>query len=134
MQTQQKESDAKAKAAREKLEADAELVALKKAVTDAQTAYKTKYDEKAKASADIAGAVKASDEVRAKMAEADKKIIEIRLADNPDVGKLKSRIRELEDKIAAMKKAEDEKRAAAKKDKPKKEDKKPEPKTPDAKK
>jgi DNA repair exonuclease SbcCD ATPase subunit len=119
VETQRKEVEGKIKEAYKAIEANAELVALKKKAEEAQAAWKAKYEELVKANTAIADMNKARDTAGAAINEANAKLIQIRLADNKEVADLKAKVAALEAKIAEMK--------------PKKEEKKPEPKKEEAK-
>jgi predicted nucleic acid-binding Zn-ribbon protein len=103
VETQRKEVDGKIREAYKAIEANTELVALKKKVEEAQAAWKAKYEELVKANAAIADMNKARDAAGTAINEANAKLVQIRLADNKEVADLKAKVAALEAKIAEMK-------------------------------
>jgi hypothetical protein len=139
LKAQQKETDGKLAEARKKLDADAELTALKtaadtakKAADDAMAAYRAKAEEKAKADQAIAAAAAAAGQVKADMAKAQQDAVMLAVGDSAEYKALKAKVSELDAKIADAKKAEEaakaERETAAKEKAAKKAEKQPEAK------
>jgi chromosome segregation ATPase len=129
LQKKQKEADAAVNEIRGKIEADAELAALKKAAAAAAAAHRAKQDEKFKASKDLETAAAASAKIRDEINKLNAKVIEAQLADNAELARCRKDIADLEAKIAALAQAEEARKAAQKK---KPEEKKPAEKKADA--
>lgn len=102
IETQRKETDTKSKEILKSIETNADLVALKKKVDEAQAAWKAKYDELVKANAALGDLNKAKETAGAALGEANAKLVQIRLAGNKEVDGLKAKVAELEAKIAQL--------------------------------
>jgi DNA repair exonuclease SbcCD ATPase subunit len=102
VETQRKDVDTKAREVLKSIEANAELVAMKKKVDEAQAAWKAKYEELVKASAALADINKVKESANTAIGEANAKLIQIRLAGNKEVEALKAKIAELEAKVALL--------------------------------
>lgn len=122
---QRKDVDTKLREAYKAIEANADLVALKKKVEEAQAAWKAKYEELVKANAAIADMQKAKEAANAAINDANAKLILIRIADNKDVAALKTKIADLEARIAEMTPKKTDKKPEAAKPAEKKEEAKP---------
>lgn len=121
LREKQKEADGKARAIRKTIEEDPQLVALKKAIADANDAYKAGLAEKIAANADLTALATEAKELAEKAGGVEKQMRSALLAGIPEVSELRAKMDALQADIQKMKAAESEKKGAAKKQNQKKE-------------